>query len=133
MESKACLCYSHGFCNRSLVFGFLTTITSYIAGAFTLGRINEELGGWKLGKIANFWALTALPPLIIALGQIAAFEEILSTAGDLGASLFSGILTALMAIRKRKGKTITPRGIPLAATTPLFYTAGLLYGVLRIA
>ncbi|MEM0463599.1 hypothetical protein [Pyrobaculum sp.] len=60
------------------------------------------------------------------MSQIVAFEEILSTAGDLGASLFSGILTALMAIRKRKGKTITPGGISLAATTPLFYTAGLL-------
>jgi len=113
------------------IFGFLTTFTSYIAGAFTLGRINEELGGWRIGKAANFWMLTALPPLALALSRLAAFEEILSTAGDIGASLFSGIIPALMgiAIRQRKGKTIAPGGIPLAVAVLLFYAVGFAYGL----
>ncbi|AFA40813.1 hypothetical protein Pogu_2786 [Pyrobaculum oguniense TE7] len=50
-----------GFVIGAYVFGFLTTITSYIAGAFTLGRINEELGGWKLGKTANYWTRITAP------------------------------------------------------------------------
>lgn len=116
------------------IFGFLTTFTSYIAGAFTLGRINEELGGWRIGKAANFWILTALPPLALALSRLAAFEEILSTAGDIGASLFSGIIPALMgiAIRQRKGKTIVPGGIPLAVAVLLFYAVGFAYGLGKI-
>ena len=116
------------------IFGFLTTFTSYIAGAFTLSRVNEELGGWRLGRAANFWILTALPPLVLALSRLAAFEEILSAAGDLGASLFSGIIPALMgiAIRQRKGKTITPGGIPLALATLLFYSTGFAYGLVKL-
>ena len=116
------------------IFGFLTTLTSYIAGAFTLGRISEELGGWRIGKAANFWILTALPPLALALSRLAAFEEVLSTAGDIGASLFSGIIPALMgiAIRQRKGKTIVPGGIPLAVAVLLFYAVGFAYGLGKI-
>ena len=72
------------------IFGFLTTFTSYIAGAFTLGRINEELGGWRIGKAANFWILTALPPLALAPSRLAAFKEILSTASDIGAPSSAG-------------------------------------------
>jgi len=116
------------------IFGFLTTLTSYIAGAFTLGRVNEELGGWRLGRAANFWILTVLPPLVLALSRLAAFEEILSTAGDIGASLFSGIIPALMgmAIRLRKGKTIIPGGIPLAVAALLFYVAGFASGLTNL-
>jgi amino acid permease len=75
--------------------------------------------------------LTALPPLALALSRLAAFEEILSTAGDIGASLFSGIIPALMgiAIRQRKGKTIAPGGIPLAVAVLLFYAVGFAYGL----
>ena len=116
------------------VFGFLTTLTSHIAGAFTLGRVNEELGGWRLGRAANFWILTALSPLVLALSRLAAFKEMLSTAGDIGASLFSGIIPALMgiAIRQRKGKTIIPGGIPLAVAALLFYIAGFASGLTNL-
>lgn len=71
---------------------------------------------------------------MLALSRLAAFEEILSAAGDLGASLFSGIIPALMgiAIRQRKGKTITPGGIPLALATLLFYSTGFAYGLVKL-
>lgn len=116
------------------LFGFFTTMTSYIAGAFTLSRVNEELAKRRLKRHIVFWVATALPPLALALGRFAAFEEILSTAGDLGASLFSGIIPALMGIliRKRRGKVIVPGGIPLATAALIFYLAGLIYGITKL-
>ncbi len=113
------------------IFGFFTTLTSFIAAAHALTQINLEMMG--AGRASHHTAvliLTSAAPLALAISRIGNFIQWLSFAGSLGAGIFTGILPTLLAItlriKKPKGFTpLMPGGLPLATITLGFYAYGI--------
>jgi len=111
-------------------FGYLTTLTSFIAAAHTFKQINESYFR-KMGKWGDAASLTIAlaSPLALALLNLASFIQWLSFAGAVGASMYSGILPSLAAIKlrltSRKDVLIAPKSIAFAAVSLVFYSAGL--------
>ncbi len=113
------------------IFGFFTTLTSFIAAAHALTQINLELT--KAGSRRNMnliLLLTCIIPLVLALLRLGSFIQWLNFAGAIGAGIFTGILPCLLAlkfrIKKPEGfKPLMPGGIPVAIITLLFYAYGI--------
>jgi len=119
------------------VFGFFTTITSFIAAAHSLLQINMDVlkaRGWRVKHLLMLASVA--PPLILALANLGSFTSWLSFAGAVGAGLFSGILPSILAIKLRLSKPKTwrplmPGGLPLAITTLAFYAVGVAWYILH--
>ncbi len=120
------------------VFGFFTTITSFVAASHSLYQINLELIRFKLQyKRYKLLALlpTIIPPLLLAVLRLGSFIDWLSFTGSIGAGVLTGILPCLLAIylRIRKPKNWTPLmpgGIILALITLSFYILGITWYIL---
>lgn len=119
------------------IFGFFTTITSFIAAAHSLFQINIEVVKAKTQKQRHtLLFITTIPPLILALSNIGTFTEWLNFAGAIGAGFFTGVLPCLLAIKLRlkkpeNWKPLMPGGIPVAIVTLLFYIIGIAWYILH--
>lgn len=113
------------------IFGFFTTLTSFIAASHSLFQINIEAVKAETKTQKNMLLLaTTTPPLVLASANIGTFIDWLSFAGAIGAGYFTGILPCLLAIKLRlrkpeNWKPLVPGGIPVATTTLIFYVIGI--------
>jgi len=114
-------------------FGFFTTITSYIAAAHTTAEILHQYGARRaLGGRKTMVLASCLPPLALAFTHLGNFIQWLNFAGAIGASIYTGILPSILAIKLRIRKPPSfrphmPGGIPLAVVSLLFYAYGMLW------
>jgi len=111
-------------------FGFFTTITSYIAAAHTTAEILHQYGAKSVESRKLMVLLSCLPPLALAFTHLGNFIQWLSFAGAIGASIYTGILPSIAAIKLRALRPLgfkphMPGGIPLAAASLLFYAYGM--------
>ncbi len=119
------------------IFGFFTTLTSFIAAAHSLYQINIEALKTRALKQKHLILLaTTIPPLILAIANLGSFTEWLNFAGAIGAGFFTGILPCLLAIKLRlhkpeNWKPLLPGGIPLAIATLLFYILGITWYIIH--
>ncbi len=118
------------------IFGFFTTITSFIAASHSLSQINLEiLRRTKRIKNLKVIIITTFIPLILALLNLGNFNDWLNFAGAIGASLFTGILPAILAIylriRFKGAKFYVPGGILVAIITLAFYIYGMLWYIIN--
>ncbi len=120
------------------VFGFFTTLTSFIAAAHCLHQINLDiLKPRTRGVRAILLTLATVPPAVLALTNVGSFTSWLSFSGAIGAAVFTGILPSLAAIvlrvkGRRDGFTpLIPGGVPLAVVTLVFYLVGIAWYVVH--
>lgn len=113
------------------IFGFFTTLTSFIAAAHALTQINTELLGEGAAKSHTpILIATSVAPLALAVARIGNFIQWLSFAGSIGAGIFTGTLPTLLAIKLRISKPVgfrplIPGGLPPAVVTMAFYAYGI--------
>jgi len=112
-------------------FGFLTTLTSFIAAAHALTQISCDVAGRNGSRsVKAFLAASTAPALALALLRLGSFTQWLNFAGAVGAAVFTGIIPSVMAIRLRVRRPegfrpLVPGGIPVAVVTLGFYVAGM--------
>jgi len=119
------------------IFGFFTTLTSFIAAAHSLYQINVEvLKTYALRRKHSILLATTVPSLVLAIVNLGSFTAWLNFAGAIGAGFLTGVLPCLLAIKIRLDKPaswrpLLPGGIPLAIVTLLFYLLGISWYIMH--
>lgn len=119
------------------IFGFFTTLTSFIAAAHSLFQVNIDVVRARTRRQRRtLLFITTIPPLILAFSSIGTFTEWLNFAGAVGAGFFTGVLPCLLAIKLRlkkpkNWKPLMPGGIPVAVATLLFYVTGIAWYIVH--
>ncbi len=121
------------------IFGLFTTMTSFIAGLYSLTEVNGELCekfGVKVPRHVRLVLMSALPPLVLALARLRGFVHWLDLAGNFGTAIYAGIIPAIMVMFARRygdrePEFKVPGGDALAIVTAIFYSLGLSWYILH--
>lgn len=115
------------------VFGFFTTMTSFIAAAHCLHQMNvDALRLRDKNKIRLLLVTASVLVLVLALSNIGTFVSWINFAGSVGAAVFTGIIPSLVALKLRLKRPkhftpLIPGGPPLALISLVFYSIGLIW------
>lgn len=119
------------------IFGFFTTLTSFIAAAHSLHQINIEMfRKHVLKRKRTMLLVTTVPSLVLAVVNLGSFTAWLSFAGAIGAGFLTGVLPCLLAIKLRLDKPagwkpLLPGGIFVAVITLSFYLLGIVWYIIH--
>ncbi len=120
------------------IFGFFTTMTSFIAAAHCLHQMNiDALRIRDKMKTRLLLMIAATLVLILALSNIGSFISWINFAGSVGAAAFTGIIPSLVAIKLRIRKPnqftpLLPGGVAVATMSLVFYITGLIWYLYNI-